>query len=477
MAKVRLTEIQFSPTQLLSAESLQAIGQKYVGRLVDRSDIQALLDEVSALYQAKGILTAVPVLPPQDLRRGTLRILLVEGKLGQVVVRQSGRANPNWVKAWFDLPLQQVVTAQALNEKLQRFNFASDFSATASFIAGQRFGESHLQIDVAGTDPVQRWALLETVARGKNDLATQLAAGLRIAPASSVGGRVDTAVLHSDAGTTLTATVALPIDTSGWRLSVTGGWTRSNTTQASTVENVADLSIDGRANTFSAELSRGWVLPGPWVVTTALQMGRQSSDTFVLDISSQYQVDRVSMVGTLNHDNEKGRSAMRLAYTLAQSKSSALDGARAESAYQTWDAYASHHAEFDAQRQWMGKVGLSVKRTVTGTPGVFDRFQLGTPDTVRGWSGNEITGDEGAAVQWELRRRLPSVAGMTQAEAYAFVDKGYVQSAGQRQQVTSFGLGAQARLTPQLGMEIQLSQARSAQEKRLQAQLRLVASW
>src|SRR5512133_614318 len=86
VGKVRLREIVFSPSELLDASELGALAEPYLGREVDSQELNAFLRAIQSLYLSKGIETAVPVFPQQDLRSGNMPILLVAGRLGAVRV-------------------------------------------------------------------------------------------------------------------------------------------------------------------------------------------------------------------------------------------------------------------------------------------------------------------------------------------------------------------------------------------------------
>ena len=77
-------EIEFTPSEILSAAELEAIAAEFRGRQLTLADLRQLAERVNALYQAKGIVTARAVIPPQDVSNGVVRVQLVEGRVGRV---------------------------------------------------------------------------------------------------------------------------------------------------------------------------------------------------------------------------------------------------------------------------------------------------------------------------------------------------------------------------------------------------------
>jgi hemolysin activation/secretion protein len=92
-----LQEVLFSPSQLLTPEQLGDVVKPYLGRDVGSDDLNALLRDIQALYLAQGVQSAVPVVPPQDLQTGVVKVILVGGTLGQVKFAGGSKADPAWL--------------------------------------------------------------------------------------------------------------------------------------------------------------------------------------------------------------------------------------------------------------------------------------------------------------------------------------------------------------------------------------------
>ena len=443
---VQVNEIQFSKSELLAADDLQAVGQRYVGRRLATVDIQQLLQEVSGLYQARGILTGVPVLPQQDLQTGVLRILLVEGRLGEVKVTESGLAHADWVKRWFDLGNGTVLTQEALRQRLLRFNNVSDFSATADMVSGAQFGQTDLSITVSDTRQVQTWGFYERSSADETVYPAQLAAGLRVAPFTAHGGRLDLSLLSTKAGHTVTSAVGFPLGVKGWRTSLSASAARSESQMKGNDE--AQLNLKGDSSALTWDVSRAWVLSAPWLAGTSASLSRHHSKT-LLDNSNTPLLDRrtekLALLGSLEYDTPGQRASLRGTYNVGSDAGT----------YRYTELSGQWRHALDASGLWQFKALGLLRLKPSGTLSSLDRFYLGGQDTVRGYSLGSASGDHGVSAQLEVRRNLND-AGWAAAEVYAFMDlaaaKDPIKPASDR--LRSAGMGAQFKVNDTLGLDV-----------------------
>ena len=440
---VLINEIQFSKTQLLTPEELKELGERYVGRRLGAGQIQALLDDVSQLYQNKGILTGVPVLPKQDLQTGVLRILLVEGRLGEVKVAEPGMAQADWVKRWFDLERNAVLTQEALRERLVLFNTASDFSATADMVAGAAFGQTDLSVAVNEGKRVQTWAFVERSTASTSPV--QLAAGLRVVPFTIYGGRQDLSILATSAGKTGTGSMSFPLGTGGWRTTLSGSLARSESVVKG--KDSSDLAIRGESAALTWDVSRAWVLAAPWLAGTTLGVSKHRSQTF-LDTSDVPLLDRqsrkLSWLGTVEYDTPRQKGGLRGTFHVASETQN----------YRYAEFTGQWRHALDEAGLWSVKAAGLLRLKPSGELSSMDRFYLGGQDSVRGFSLGAGSGDRGAATQLEMRRSLRDWGGES-GEAYVFWDAGLAQDPTRvaDDRLRSAGMGVQVKINDSLGLD------------------------
>jgi len=446
---VRFESIEFSRSTLLPDQDLRDLASNYVGRPLTTDDLQRLIDGIAALYEARGVITAAAVLPQQDLGSGRLRVLLVEGRLGQVRLKGDDGVDPDWVRAWFDLPAGEVVQADTVRQRLVLFNSASDRSAAASFQAGDTFGVTDLLLDLATAPRWQGWSFVESTL-GEDSSGLQSAIGLRWSPVGSRGGRLETALLSSAAGKTISLGASMPMGQDGWRTGLNLAGSRSTTVLIG--QGGVPLQLDGESRSWAVEVSRTTVLGGPWLGVFNGQLGRVRSTTAIGTLRVfDREVERAQIGASLSRDTAEARSTLRSNLVHARSGSEAT---------RYLDLGFSHLHSWGESRRWSWRVNGVVRGADSGTPLASESLLLGGAETVRGYDPGSSSGESGHAVQLELRYRALASASAG-AEVYAFWDQGRARHQGSTAvALDSVGLGLQARLNAQLGFDLMASRQR-----------------
>jgi hemolysin activation/secretion protein len=144
-----LSEIRFSDSAFIAPETLDAIAAPYVGRPVSFADLNAMVAEVNAIYAERGIVSARALIPPQTIDNGVLRVRLVEGRLGELEIRDAEA-----IRRWFleqRLPLQPgaVVDVPALRDALTWINRTTELQLQAALRAGADPGETDVVVSVS----------------------------------------------------------------------------------------------------------------------------------------------------------------------------------------------------------------------------------------------------------------------------------------------------------------------------------------
>lgn len=91
--KFRLESLEIEGNTVISTEALQALVQPEIGREVDLGSLRAIVNRISEFYRSKGYLFARALVPAQDIQRGVVKLLIVEGKYGKVEATLNDVAN------------------------------------------------------------------------------------------------------------------------------------------------------------------------------------------------------------------------------------------------------------------------------------------------------------------------------------------------------------------------------------------------
>lgn len=473
---VRLQEVVFSPSELLSEPELSAAARPYLGRDVSSQDLNAFLQAIQALYLAKGFQTAVPVLPQQDLQSGSLRVLLVEGRLGGVkVLAPSGgedAADPAWVARWFDLPVGAVIRPDALASRLNVFNAASDFGAQAVFAPGAEFGRSDLLVQLPEAAVSQVWSLVEMPDLGAGVRGSSVMAGYRRAPLSARGGRFDLMGTASSDSATLSLAGSLPLGAPGWRLGASATASRSRSTYVWPDPTLDPLSIRGESSSVALELAHHQAIGARQLLRWSGSLSRVKTQTTLGgEVWSDRLIDRFTLAASTDWP-----AAMAGDVVPASLRAALTSGKGLGPAY--------HFAELGGALAFRPVAGGPVLR-LNGQwrlaphqpTDLSDRWQAGGSGSVRGFGSGAVSGERGAALQVSVHQPV-QISGFQAAEAYAFTDAAQARSDGARQRIASAGVGLQLQLSPRVALDATLShQLTGFLGARTRPALRVSASW
>ncbi len=143
----RLKDVRFNESKFLSAAELDAIKRKYVGRTVDFAQLQLLLADVNKLYEAKGVVTGVATLPPQNVDTGVVTIKLTEGRLGRSSMDGLRQTSPEYVTQRVAVPARgEVIDVPKISRDISWFNRTNDAQIKALLQPGTSFGLTDLQL-------------------------------------------------------------------------------------------------------------------------------------------------------------------------------------------------------------------------------------------------------------------------------------------------------------------------------------------
>ena len=142
-----LKKVQFDPSHYLKAKTLQGLARPLIGTEVGFAQIQTLIDAVNALYARAGVATARAILPPQTVTDGTLRIQLVEGRIGARNITGGSRGLRQELGRIVMGP-GALADPRVLADELKRFNLENDTQARAGLAQGQAQGATDLTVEL-----------------------------------------------------------------------------------------------------------------------------------------------------------------------------------------------------------------------------------------------------------------------------------------------------------------------------------------
>lgn len=214
----------FEGALLISPDELGKLLRPHVGQSVPLAYLQALTATITAYYAERGYLARV-VLPPQEIKNGTVTFRIVEGKLGSVLVPNAGeRIDAERVRG---IIAQRATTGEPLRVEdvggaLRIINEQPGIRAKSTLTPGQREGDTDVVVSTrampllsgnlqangngsSGTGKIQtQGSVTLTNPTGRFDSAALLVNANR----GSTFGRFEYSLLAHDAGLRLGANVS-----------------------------------------------------------------------------------------------------------------------------------------------------------------------------------------------------------------------------------------------------------------------------
>ncbi len=83
--KIKISQFNFTGNTIISNEQLKDLTSEFIGKELSYDDLKDVLRLISSFYQKLG-LWARAILPEQDINNGIIKIQIIEGRLGKVII-------------------------------------------------------------------------------------------------------------------------------------------------------------------------------------------------------------------------------------------------------------------------------------------------------------------------------------------------------------------------------------------------------
>ena len=143
-----LKDVTFDHSSFIPDAVLSEIAARFVGKKIDNSGLQLLVKLVNDEFAKRRIITALAYLPKQDLKGGKLHVGIVEGKVGQVLVKGNDRISTATVQNAVPLTQGSVVDVSKVEDDVAFFNAARNAQIQASLQPGTQFGLTDVTLGV-----------------------------------------------------------------------------------------------------------------------------------------------------------------------------------------------------------------------------------------------------------------------------------------------------------------------------------------
>jgi hemolysin activation/secretion protein len=141
-----ITTIELKGAASLSDSERQRLTQPYLGTCMGVSQLNELLKTITNLYIAKGLVTSRAYLPQQDLSRGQLEVLVVEGQLEKLQSAADSGLSERELAMAFPGREGQLVNLREIEQMVDQLNRLPSNQAQMELTPGQEVGGSDVLV-------------------------------------------------------------------------------------------------------------------------------------------------------------------------------------------------------------------------------------------------------------------------------------------------------------------------------------------
>ncbi len=473
--KFKLNRVIITGNTVFTDEELQAIFSSSLHKTISIADLQTLVQKITTLYRERGFILSRGLLPPQEIKNGTVKVEVVEGFISTVTVT----GTPGGARKLIEEYGQHILQSKPLNLNVMQREIllANDLpgisvkaviipsktvpdSADLTLVADNKVITGGISQDNYGTrylGPIQSSLLLAansifvggdttsaTITVTANEKELQYYNLSHTEPLNSKG-------LNLTVGTSYTATqpqfLLEPVEIVGLSASF-----YANLTYAMIRSRERNLSLHAYAN-YQNVTSTILATPLYQDRIRSLTLGAtydtsdrwSGSDNFALDVIHGFPI-----LGAKMH-SEQSRPDGRAEYTRVTGSFSRL-----QPIHNQISVYTSFNGQYSFQPLLAA-----------------EQYSVGGPIYGRGYGPSEIVGDEGLAGKIELRLDAqPEKYFLQSVEYYIFYDVGVAWNLDtvntpQRQDLTSTGAGMRLYFSPHVYGELFVAKPLSRQSTTL----------
>ena len=391
--------IVFDDSAYLEPEALQELAAEYVGRPITLDDLNALVRRVQALYSEAGIVTAQALVPPQTITDGSLRISLVEARVGDVVVEGFEDTDAAFLTSNLTLPLGARPDFDVLERDLRIFEIAHDIAPQLEFAPGETAETTRVIITGTAPDRFSSTVSLDNYGREETGVA-RLSLFARYRSLTGVRDTLSAQLTATEASAGLSVGYSRPAGDDGGRIIGSVGYTGSQIVAG------PFAPVDIQSDSVNAQLSYGQpfrITPtSNWFWEAGLAYDRSSSEIEGEEFSD---IDIIEAFAVVSRDWTSATGIWSLSAGVKSGRAEAQGTSETEGRYTLAYGDAAYRRPvgedyvFDGnlRYQYAPDQNLPVARLFTG----------GGVGNVRGYPNDVRSGDSGVVANLQLTRTTP----------------------------------------------------------------------
>ena len=166
MQSVFVNTVEVSPSQILSRDEVNNVVRPIIGKNVYISDIKNVVEGINRLYAEKGFVTARAFLPEQSVDNGSIKIELIESKVGNVTVENNRWTRDSYIKNRINPKEGELFDIVELEQDIMDFNrYNEGINLTANLKAGEMEGTTDVELNAHERLPFHVMGMMDNAGR------------------------------------------------------------------------------------------------------------------------------------------------------------------------------------------------------------------------------------------------------------------------------------------------------------------------
>lgn len=425
--RFEVKEIRLNRSAILSEEEIRAAVDFHGATEMSLADLQKIVARLNALYESKQELTAMAVLPPQQIEDGIVKIHLIEGRYGKLSVQGNKRISEDYVAERVSVPTGKLCDLQLLQKDLNLYNQTNNFPLQAKLIPGGESGTSDVLLTLQEQE--NQWSTTLFADNGNQDNSGLYRFGFM---SQAYGlGKIDDKLMLSSSWTngTLSGYVAYdaPVGREGTRATLAFSRNRVEVKHGE----FKFMEITGHSNDISAAISHPVYVSASSKGELFAELHHKMSDTaFAFGDLNDIRTDVIKAGYNLRSFDKHGVWFAQASVS-GFSSDEKITGSSMKGSYQSLYLLRRQNLGHDQYLLWRTQAQNSSFRNMPAS----EQLSMGGMSTVRGYDESVISGYKGWLTGLEYN--LPLSSRPQELRGLVFIDYGSVFS--------DDGAGADAR--------------------------------
>ena len=429
---VTIKSFQFIGASLLPEAVLQAEVQSFIGQTLDYNGLNLVTKKISELYRKNGWLAKV-YLPPQDIQNGLVTIEINEAKLGDVKtnIEPNARLNPKLAIGMLAQAQQKgaALNNQALERAMLLINDTPGFQAQATLSSGAQTGETDVTLNLVDR-PIFNARIWADNYGSRQIGKARVNGQVSFNNLTGWGDQVNVQALKSRGLEYVSGGVEFPLGYAGTRINIGGAVTNYKVVG----DGLSDLEAKGESYSFRTVIKHPIIrsLYSNLLVQASIEELNANDDALGFEISDKRYRSLTLGINGDSSDNLGtglslrggtfwgGISLTTGSLDLQNRDDLAVDklSARTDGSYNKLNFYVGRQQLLT--EKWSAKALFSGQLADTNL-GAFEKFSLGGPAGLSGFTVGEAPADQGWMLNTEARYAMTP-----QLSASLMVDAGGV---------------------------------------------------